>query len=598
MKSLDTVGNTFFWWYGFVEDVNDPLKIGRCKVRIVGLHVPNKNEIPTKDLPWAHPMMPYHSASSSGVGFSPTGILPGTWVIGFFKDGESCQQPMILGTFPGINKLGQISSKSPSIGFNDPNGIFPKDSYIDESDVNKLSRNEDIENTIVKKKKDDIDDNNPTALGGDWIEPETPYAAEYPKNHVYESESGHIFEVDDTPNAERIHRYHRTGTFEEIHPDGTKVEKIIGNDFLIVRKNNHLSVYGNLTVNVGDTVKIYSGKNLDIQVGGDARIHVAGNTTMQTDGNYLHSIKGTAQIISGGNMILSAPKIDLNPPGVSPGSNDPGFKLNKSSPSVKGTEPVQKVVLELEDGTVLECDETREIKTEDGWKQAKDLTENDSIVDLNPRVPENIPISPEELEKIDESLASQGFSLNQREELISNFSTIGAGQAEIDNTINLFVSAGFNTQQITSLTSNFITQGFAQVEITAYTNKLTNMGLDSVQISGFVNVLATSGMGKVNITGVIDNLSVSGLASEQISSFVSQVNIQGAINISKIASDFNLNLSLDVDLFANIQTTLEEKVLKENPLNSSLGNTVVRNTPKKKSTPSSILSQRATRGGF
>jgi len=337
---------------------------------------------------------------------------------------------------------------------------------------------------------------------------------------------------------------------------------------------------------------------LDIQVGGDARIHVAGNTTMQTDGNYLHSIKGTAQIISGGNMILSAPKIDLNPPGVSPGSNDPGFKLNKSSPSVKGTEPVQKVVLELEDGTVLECDETREIKTEDGWKQAKDLTENDSIVDLNPRVPENIPISPEELEKIDESLASQGFSLNQREELISNFSTIGAGQAEIDNTINLFVSAGFNTQQITSLTSNFITQGFAQVEITAYTNKLTNMGLDSVQISGFVNVLATSGMGKVNITGVIDNLSVSGLASEQISSFVSQVNIQGAINISKIASDFNLNLSLDVDLFANIQTTLEEKVLKENPLNSSLGNTVVRNTPKKKSTPSSILSQRATRGGF
>ena len=39
--------------------------------------------------------------------------------------------------------------------------------------------------------------------GGD--EPETPYAAEYPHNHVYESEAGHIREMDDTPAKERIH---------------------------------------------------------------------------------------------------------------------------------------------------------------------------------------------------------------------------------------------------------------------------------------------------------------------------------------------------------------------------------------------------------
>ena len=48
-----------------------------------------------------------------------------------------------------------------------------------------------------------------------------PMISSYPNNHVYESESGHVQEFDDTPGAERIHTYHRAGTFEEIHPDGS-----------------------------------------------------------------------------------------------------------------------------------------------------------------------------------------------------------------------------------------------------------------------------------------------------------------------------------------------------------------------------------------
>ena len=45
-----------------------------------------------------------------------------------------------------------------------------------------------------------------------WSEPETPYAAEYPENHVYESTSGHIMEFDDTIDKERIHLRHEIGT--------------------------------------------------------------------------------------------------------------------------------------------------------------------------------------------------------------------------------------------------------------------------------------------------------------------------------------------------------------------------------------------------
>jgi hypothetical protein len=388
MNSLEESRKNFIWWHGFVEDVNDPLKLGRCRVRIAGIHSPDKKEIPTDHLPWATPIMPYNSASSSGVGISPTGILPGTWVVGFFQDGENSQQPMVMGSYNGINRLTGITSKNPSFGFNDPLGKFPRNPYVDEPDVNKLARNQDTGNTIVSKKLRDRDTCNPTALGGGWSEPATPYNAQYPKNHVYESESGHIFEVDDTPKAERLHKFHKSGTFEEIHPDGSKVEKIVGDDYLIIRKNNHISVYGNSSVNVGGTIKISSGKGIDVQISGNSRIHVTGNTTMQTDGNFLHHVGGTYRVLSRGRMTLVAPRIDLNPSGVSPRSNFPGFSLNRSCPPVSRL-PIRttpKIKFEFDDGNQIEVDEEREFRTRNrGWVKAKDLNENDDILNLEQR---------------------------------------------------------------------------------------------------------------------------------------------------------------------------------------------------------------------
>ena len=48
----------FIWWTGAVEDRQDPLKLGRCRVRCLGWHSPNKMELPTKLLPWAVPSVP------------------------------------------------------------------------------------------------------------------------------------------------------------------------------------------------------------------------------------------------------------------------------------------------------------------------------------------------------------------------------------------------------------------------------------------------------------------------------------------------------------------------------------------------------------
>ena len=68
----------FVWFTGVVEDRNDPSKLGRVKVRCLGLHTESLVDLPTEDLPWAMVVNPITSASMSGIGRSPTGIVEGT----------------------------------------------------------------------------------------------------------------------------------------------------------------------------------------------------------------------------------------------------------------------------------------------------------------------------------------------------------------------------------------------------------------------------------------------------------------------------------------------------------------------------------------
>ena len=77
------------FYTGVIEDrLNDPLKLGRCRVRIIGLHSADKQELPTEDLPWASIMQPINSAATSGIGISPTGLVEGAYVIVIFQDGN------------------------------------------------------------------------------------------------------------------------------------------------------------------------------------------------------------------------------------------------------------------------------------------------------------------------------------------------------------------------------------------------------------------------------------------------------------------------------------------------------------------------------
>jgi hypothetical protein len=88
--------NGFIWWVGELEDRNDPLGIGRCRVRIFGWHTNNTSVLPTTELPWATPMLPINGANNFG---KPR---IGDWIVGFFMDGESGQFPIMMGILPGL----------------------------------------------------------------------------------------------------------------------------------------------------------------------------------------------------------------------------------------------------------------------------------------------------------------------------------------------------------------------------------------------------------------------------------------------------------------------------------------------------------------
>jgi hypothetical protein len=584
----------FFWWVGVVKDRMDPLKLGRCRVRILGYHLDNDKELPTEDLPWAMPMQPVFSAAISGKGQSPLGPLEGTWVIGFFADGREMQQPIIMGTIGGspggslaceqnakqklnfanatrdlkgniikdqngnsipvipqsvdagataskaitttLPSMGQAdiqnvmdfiakqesssiaggvqnyttkntqgyvgkyqfgaaalqtngyvratipprpranselndaniwtgkdgvnslddwlanknncqenamfanmnfnyeelkrlevidsaasskeeiagylaaahllgaggardlsiginkadgngtraskyyglgvqavggsntstpviaSAASPTTGINpynpaqtnwagalnnprignpdpfaDPNSVYPKCDYTNRADTNQLATNDDTltATPLGSKEKTRINEiataNSSGGTGGGvWAEPPSAYAAKYPYNHVKETESGHIVEFDDTPNAERIHVYHKSGTFVEIDKDGTVSYKVKGENFQIYTRNNRVYTQGNMDVTVdgaktllvkdalnvevlGKTVvnlrndaDLNVAGNLNMTVGGNFDLQIGGNFTQSIGGDFTQEITGDVSITNSGNFDISS----------------------------------------------------------------------------------------------------------------------------------------------------------------------------------------------------------------------------------------------------------------------------------------------------
>ena len=298
----------FVWFTGVVEDRNDPSKLGRVKVRCLGLHTESLVDIPTEDLPWAHIMQSTNNPSMQGLGNTPSFLVEGTWVVGFFLDAVEKQQPLIMGTLPGVPQAVADKTK----GFNDPNGTYPSEKIthsnhaIEESDVNRLARNDtDKAHAVVSAKNTGRTTGVAIANSSTTFnEPASAYAASYPKNHVMETESGHIKEYDDTSGAERIHEYHTKGTFYEIDKDGNKVTRVVGDNYEVIAGSDYVNVKGSANLTVSETLSI---KAKNIQMEAETINEVYGTHT-ETSGTITESyttlntnISGTTGIKYGGD---------------------------------------------------------------------------------------------------------------------------------------------------------------------------------------------------------------------------------------------------------------------------------------------------------
>jgi len=309
----------FTWFLGIVQDINDPLNCGRVKVRCVGWHSDNINELPVSNLPWAQVLMPVTSASTSSVGRSGTGLLNGSYVMGFFLDGETSQQPVVMGSLHGI------PDGSEQGGYSDPDKIYPK--FPGFPDTPNLAYNRFVQDKITKDKEANRVKDIPTArlqkvtsvspdLGEaqyelkTWSEPLPRNGKDpvYPKNHVTQTESGHAIEIDDTSENERIHIYHRTGTFCEIQDTGDRVTKIVGDDYEICVKDKNVFISGKCNVTIiGDTRLRVDGDLIQEVVGdynltvhGDMKTKILGNDVKEVLGSRSHQInKDETRRISG-----------------------------------------------------------------------------------------------------------------------------------------------------------------------------------------------------------------------------------------------------------------------------------------------------------
>jgi len=295
--------NNFIWWFGVVENRIDPLELGRCQIRCFGWHTEDINQIPIDKLPWAHPILPYGANA----------VQPpaeGTMVFGFFADGEEGHYPIILGSVPGI----PAEIRQNNMGFTDPYtdeqkalSGFPKKikdymmrtnaqglsftndvskrnpSRLNEPTASRLSRptrvtGEDglyqgiepasIANTTIEVQRKTRYANVVSASGYKWSEPYPSFNAMYPFNNATETESGHAFELDDTPDFERVQLSHRTGSTLEFLPEGHVKLKSQKSRFDVTMGNHQSYVNGSKDETVQSDMFLRINGKLVIQCAG------------------------------------------------------------------------------------------------------------------------------------------------------------------------------------------------------------------------------------------------------------------------------------------------------------------------------------------
>jgi hypothetical protein len=119
----------------------------------------------------------------------------------------------------------------------------------------------------------------------------SPQPGTYPYIHGQQTEAGHMFILDDTPENEQIILQHaKSNTQVWIEPDGSMQTTIAGNNFTVVVNNNNVVIEG----------------VCNIQVYADAKLEVRGSVYAQINENLNAIVKGTGTVIADGNLEVTS----------------------------------------------------------------------------------------------------------------------------------------------------------------------------------------------------------------------------------------------------------------------------------------------------
>jgi hypothetical protein len=272
------------FYRGVVEDNADPLKMGRVRIRVFGIHthkkIKTKTEgIPTDELPWAEPVLPMVEGGVTGFGMWSVPVQ-GSHVMVFYEQGD-LMMPRYFGTLPGF----PVEIPDKTKGFSDPTGTYPT-TRLNEPDYHRLARGVS-DQTGVTRKNGNRKLGVVTAGGASWSEPESPYGAEYPHNFVMAFHGGLIMEFDSTPNNTRINIHHlQSNSYIEIDQDGNMVIRNSANRYDVVKGGTH-NEWSELDRNITSNgkVTIYAKDDVNITTEGDANVTATGDVDITATGD-------------------------------------------------------------------------------------------------------------------------------------------------------------------------------------------------------------------------------------------------------------------------------------------------------------------------
>lgn len=334
------------WFEAVVENRFDPLEIGRVQVRVLGIHTDNLQQLPESDLHWMQVLMPVTSASNSGVG-ETSGLVEGSHVIGFFRDGDSCQDGIIMGSTNGIPQEARNLNKGfsdhrtnlsattvPGADFNikftegigvsiDELSRTPYPKRLDEPDLSRLTTGQNIEKDATisnKTTSQKLHSTIPIASGGNFSQPIIKYNSKYPYNIVSTYECGNLIEFDSTPSNERIHIYHRSSSFIEMLPNGNTIYSSSKDLYNLSIGSSYCHVGGSNVVTIDKGMKLLvnskgNSESLELEVGDNGNINInvkSGDVNLIVNGDVSQKVSGDYVLDVGGRFKLTATRIDLN----------------------------------------------------------------------------------------------------------------------------------------------------------------------------------------------------------------------------------------------------------------------------------------------